>query len=166
MTFSDSEAVKQVTQLRAQAKHALVRHNFEEAREILTHALELDPGSYKLHRLRSVANACLQDYDSSLQDAEVVITTMPHSTDGYYHKGFALYHKHDYAGAAHAFQEGLKLNPADRVLRQGFWDAITLLSQHRRSIDDGADKIEGTATAREEMLRNMKAMRATTRYWR
>lgn len=25
---------------------------------------------------------------------------------------------------AHAFQEGLKLNPADKVLRQGFWDAV------------------------------------------
>jgi len=32
---------------------------------------------------------------------------------------------------AHAFQEGLKLNPADKVLKQGFWDAVSLLSQTR-----------------------------------
>ncbi|GFH18098.1 protein STIP1, partial [Haematococcus lacustris] len=55
----------------------------------------------------------------------------PHIMDGYYHKGFALFNLHDYAGAAHAFQEGLKLNPADKVLRQGFWDAVGLLSQNR-----------------------------------
>lgn len=72
-----------------------------------------------------------QDYDASLADAERVIELQPNSTDGWYHKGFALYHRKDYAGAAHAFQEGLKLNPADRVLRQGFWDSVTLLSQHR-----------------------------------
>ncbi|KXZ46970.1 hypothetical protein GPECTOR_39g464 [Gonium pectorale] len=51
--------------------------------------------------------------------------------DGHYHKGFALFHLKDYAGAAHAFQQGLKLNPTDKTLRQGFWDAIALVSQSR-----------------------------------
>jgi len=85
----------------------------------------------QLFRLRSVALACLQDYQASLDDAEMVIKLQSCSTDGYYHKGFALYHMKEYAEAARAFQEGLRLNPSDRVLRQGFWDAVTLLSQHR-----------------------------------
>lgn len=38
---------------------------------------------------------------------------------------------HGLVWQAHAFKEGLKLNPADEVLQQGFWDAMTLLSQHR-----------------------------------
>lgn len=38
------------------------------------------------------------------------------------------------APQAHAFQEGLKLNPADKVMKQGFWDAIGLLSQTRAPI--------------------------------
>ena len=33
---------------------------------------------------------------------------------------------------AHAFQAGLKLSPDDKVLRQGFWDAIALVSQSRQ----------------------------------
>mmetsp|Transcript_15768 Transcript_15768/g.40360 ORF Transcript_15768/g.40360 Transcript_15768/m.40360 type:complete len:80 (-) Transcript_15768:89-328(-) len=53
----------------------------------------------------------------------------PHVSDGYYHKGFALYHLRKFSEAAKAFQEGLNLNPQDRALRQGFWDAVTLLSQ-------------------------------------
>jgi hypothetical protein len=32
-------------------------------------------------------------------DAETVIELMPSSPDGYYHKGFALFQLHDYAGA-------------------------------------------------------------------
>eukprot|EP00891_Asterochloris_glomerata_P003425 jgi/Astpho2/3425/Aster-x1149 len=74
----------------------------------------------------------MQQYQESLADADQVIAAMPSSTDGYYHRGFALYHLQRYAGAAHAFQEALRLNPHDRVLKQGFWDAVTLLSQHRQ----------------------------------
>ncbi len=36
-----------------------------------------------------------------------------------------------HACQAHAFQEGLKLNPTDKSLRQGFWDAVALVSQSR-----------------------------------
>jgi hypothetical protein len=32
---------------------------------------------------------------------------------------------------AHAFQQGLDLNPTDKIMRQGFWDAVNLLSQDR-----------------------------------
>eukprot|EP00854_Cymbomonas_tetramitiformis_P001153 gene1153-1723_t len=138
----DDSVEKQVAQLKTEGKAALARHDFEGAKDVLTSAIALSPDSHKLYRLRSVAYACLQEYQSSLEDAEKVIGLMPKSTDGYYHKGFALYHQKDYSGAvrypnamhgavAHAFQEGLKLNPSDRVLRQGFWDAVTLLSQHR-----------------------------------
>lgn len=40
------------------------------------------------------------------------------SSDAFYHKGFALYHKGKHCEAAHAFLQGLKLNPSDRVLKQ------------------------------------------------
>ncbi|KAL0051283.1 hypothetical protein WJX82_004842 [Trebouxia sp. C0006] len=122
----------QASQLRAQAKQCLIKHEFDEAEQLLSQGLQLTPGSYKLLRLRSVAFACLQQYQRSLADAEELIKVVPGLTDGYYHKGFALYHLDDYAGAAHSFQQALNLNPGDRVLRQGFWDAVTLLSQHRR----------------------------------
>lgn len=122
----------QADQLRAQAKQLLIKHEFQQAEDVLTHALQLRPGAYKLLRLRSVAFACLQQYQRSLQDADDLIIAMPGLTDGYYHKGFALYHLGEYSDAAHAFQQALDLNPGDRVLQQGFWDAMILLSQHRR----------------------------------
>ena len=160
-------------QLRSQAKHCLLQHDFEKARALLTEALRLTPDSYKLYRLRSVALACMQQYQEALavrpavpcsmlcscswdcssalqcapplrtycaaltctlrsvlvvlqclaarlhlimamlihpdccgsltqclllQDADQVIAAMPGSTDGYYHRGFALYHLQQYAG--------------------------------------------------------------------
>ena len=54
-------------QLRAQAKQLLIKHEFAQAEELLTQALQLTPGSYKLLRLRSVAFACSQQYQRSLQ---------------------------------------------------------------------------------------------------
>ena len=53
-------------QLRGQAKHCLLQHDFEKARALLTEALRLTPDSYKLYRLRSVALACMQQYQESL----------------------------------------------------------------------------------------------------
>jgi hypothetical protein len=134
-------------------------------------------------------------------DAEMVISLMPTLTDGFYHKGFALFHLKDYSGAvstwlqtpapgaahttssrhavtalkhhgrtcgdctrlllsvagagcccsaastttnwspccdrgqcclqAAAFSEGLALCPHDKILRQGFWDALSLLGQQQ-----------------------------------
>lgn len=54
-------------QLRAQAKQCLIKHDFEQAEQLLSHGLQLMPGSYKLLRLRSVAYACLQQYRPSLK---------------------------------------------------------------------------------------------------
>lgn len=40
----------------------------------------------QLYRLRSIAHACLQDYQLSAADADRVIHLAPHIMDGYYHK--------------------------------------------------------------------------------
>jgi len=117
-----------VQQLLAAAKQALLHHSFETAWQLLTQAIAIHP-SYKLHRLRAVASACLEEYEAALDDAEMVIELMPSSPDGYYHKGFALFQLQDYTAAAHAFHEGLALNPADKIMQRGFWDAVSLMGQ-------------------------------------
>ena len=58
--LSAAELNDQVQRLKIQGKTALARHDFRKARDALTAAIELSPMSYKLHRLRSVAYACLQ----------------------------------------------------------------------------------------------------------
>mmetsp|Transcript_5040 Transcript_5040/g.10937 ORF Transcript_5040/g.10937 Transcript_5040/m.10937 type:complete len:162 (-) Transcript_5040:659-1144(-) len=120
-----------IKELRNKAKGHLTQQEYVEALSCLDLAIDLNTSSYKLYRLRSIAHACLGDYRGSAADAEKVIDLAPTIMDGYYHKGFALFNLKQYAEAAHAFQEGLKLNPADKVLRQGFWDAISLVSQSR-----------------------------------
>lgn len=54
------------SQLRAEAKGALLRRRFGIARTLLDEALTLAPRSYKLHRLRGVAAACMGDWNSAL----------------------------------------------------------------------------------------------------
>lgn len=53
-----------------------------------------------------------------------------------------------HAKQAHAFQEGLKLSPNDKVLRQGFWDSISLVSQSRVDTTAGPAGIEEASKAR------------------
>jgi len=91
-------------QLRLRGKQALASHQFELACELLTDAISLCPESYKLHRLRSVAYAALHDYSSALSDAETVIELAPTVSDGYYHKGYALYHMRKFSQAVRAPQ--------------------------------------------------------------
>lgn len=139
----DPVTEKKVSALRQKAKTALVNQKFEEARDYLDEAIVFQPYSYKLYRLRSIASASLQDFSLALADANHVISLAPNITDGWYHKGYALYNMKQYGDAAHAFQEGLKLNPTDKVLRQGFWDAITLVSQSRTQVVDTKSVLEG-----------------------
>uniref|UniRef100_A0A061SDB6 Stress-induced-phosphoprotein 1 n=1 Tax=Tetraselmis sp. GSL018 TaxID=582737 RepID=A0A061SDB6_9CHLO len=144
---------ERASQLRMRAKHALSRRDFSGACRLLTEAIALCPQSYKLRRLRSVANACLNEYEFALEDAEAVIRLAPGVTDGYYHKGYALYHLKMFGEAAKAFQEGLKLSPHDRALRQGFWDSVTLLSQEP-AIDETAKESERREQGAESTLQN------------
>ena len=62
-----SDVMHLLLQLRAQAKQCLIKHDFEQAEQLLSQGLQLTPGSYKLLRLRSVAYACLQQYRPSLK---------------------------------------------------------------------------------------------------
>uniref|UniRef100_A0A7S0UPD3 Uncharacterized protein n=1 Tax=Polytomella parva TaxID=51329 RepID=A0A7S0UPD3_9CHLO len=127
----DPRILKKISVLRQKAKDLLSQKKFEEALALLDTAIELNSTSYKLYRLRSIALSCLQQYERAAIDADRVIELAPSVMDGYYHKGFALFYMQDYAGAAHAFQSGLRLNPTDKTLRQGFWDAVSLVAQGR-----------------------------------
>ncbi|GFR50734.1 hypothetical protein Agub_g12991 [Astrephomene gubernaculifera] len=127
----DPRIEAKINELRRKAKEHLSLKQFDEALHCLDIAIDLHSTSYKLYRMRSIALSCLQQYERAAVDADRVVELAPHIMDGHYHKGFALFHLKDYAGAAHAFQQGLKLNPTDKTLRQGFWDAIALVSQNR-----------------------------------
>ena len=124
-------------QLRHRAKDFLIKKRYDDALECLDTAIDLDSGSYKLFRLRAVCHACMGDFANSCLDAEKVILLTPNSTDGYYHKGFALFNLRRYSEAAHVFQQGLKINPGDAILKQGFWDSVGSVSQRRTDTSIG-----------------------------
>lgn len=67
---------------------------------------------------------------------------------------------------AHAFQEGLRINPSDRAMQQGFWDAITLVSQNRAdataiiNAKEEAMRAEALAAVHAAKQAEMEAQRA------
>lgn len=139
-------------QLRDKAKEHLIKKEYAEALSCLDLAIDLNTGSYKLYRLRAIAHACVGDFASSSADSDRVIELSPNTTDGYFHKGFALFNLKHYSDAAHCFQQGLKINPADAVLKQGFWDSISLVSQSRTDGLTGGAGGGGLAAQQAEQL--------------
>ncbi|GIL62594.1 hypothetical protein Vafri_16759 [Volvox africanus] len=95
----DPRIEQKIHELRRKSKEHLSTKQFEEALRCLDIAIELHSTSYKLYRMRSIALACLQQYERAAADADRVVELAPHLMDGHYHKGFALFHLKDYAGA-------------------------------------------------------------------
>ncbi|GBF90658.1 hypothetical protein Rsub_03230 [Raphidocelis subcapitata] len=115
-------------ELRVAARTALQRRQWARARELLDDALDAAPDAAGLYRLRIIASAGLGDFESALEDADALLELRP-GPDAWMYRGHALYHLHEFAAAAHAFQNGLRASPCDRLMTQGWWDALTMLRQ-------------------------------------
>eukprot|EP01026_Neomeris_dumetosa_P062233 TRINITY_DN58828_c0_g1_i1.p3 TRINITY_DN58828_c0_g1~~TRINITY_DN58828_c0_g1_i1.p3 ORF type:complete len:100 (+),score=9.37 TRINITY_DN58828_c0_g1_i1:274-573(+) len=80
---------------------------------------------------KSTTYACLEQYEDAIADADKLIELLPDSPDGYFCKAHTLYQNKQYQQSARAYKNALRFNPTDKVLLQGFWDSLTLLSQSR-----------------------------------
>uniref|UniRef100_A0A7R9YZ41 Uncharacterized protein n=1 Tax=Chlamydomonas euryale TaxID=1486919 RepID=A0A7R9YZ41_9CHLO len=140
---ADARIEQRISTLKENAKSHLTKSEYSEALSCLDLAIDLNMSSFKLYRLRAITHACLGNYRGVAEDANKVIELAPTIMDGYYHKGYALFNLKEYSDAAKAFQQGLRLHPNDKVLRQGFWDSIALVSQSRSRNQDDAPVTEG-----------------------
>jgi len=111
-----------VDQLKAQGNKAFSSGNYEDAIKLFSQAIELDPTNHVLYSNRSAAYASLKDFDSALQDAEKTIECKSDWPKGYSRKGAALFGKKDLTAATKAYEEGLKLDPENALLKQGLSD--------------------------------------------
>ena len=122
-----------IIELRRRAKTHIQKEEFEQALPLLNQVIELHPSSANLYRLRCLCYSRLGRHEESLQDALVIEKLKPESCTSYFHKGSALYGVGDYFAAASSFQQGMEMNPQDKALKEGFWNAVTMIQNLRKT---------------------------------
>ncbi|KPI38732.1 Heat shock-like protein [Cyphellophora attinorum] len=105
--------------LKAEGNKAFAAKNFEEAVDKFSQAIELDPTNHVLYSNRSGAYASLKKYDDALKDATKTTEIKPDWSKGWGRKGTALHGQGDLLGAMDAFDEALKLDPANAQAKSG-----------------------------------------------
>ncbi|KAI9778702.1 MAG: Hsp90 cochaperone [Geoglossum umbratile] len=127
--------------LKAEGNKAFAEKRFEDAVEKFSKAIELEPANHILYSNRSGAYASLKDFSHALQDANKTTEIKPDWAKGWGRKGAALHGQGDLVGAHDAYEEALKLDPANAQAKSG-------LASVKRAIDAeaAADGVSGDPT--------------------
>ncbi|MCJ1353003.1 MAG: Hsp90 cochaperone [Icmadophila ericetorum] len=127
--------------LKAEGNKAFAAKNFQEAIEKFTQAIELEPTSHVLYSNRSGAYASLKRFNEALEDASKCTEIKPDWAKGWGRKGTALHGTGDLVGAKDAFDEALKLEPANAQSKSGLAAVERAIEAEAR-----ADGISGDPT--------------------
>jgi len=107
---------------KSQGNQAFSAGDFSSAIDYFTKAINLDAKNHVLYSNRSAAYASLKQYKEAVQDAETTVSLKSDWPKGYGRKGAALYGLGDLEGAAKAYEEGLKIEPTNSLLKKGLED--------------------------------------------
>lgn len=121
--------------LKAEGNKAFAAKNFEEAVDKFSQAIELDPSNHVLYSNRSGAYASMKDFNKALEDANKTTEIKPDWSKGWGRKGTALHGQGSLIEALDAFEEAVKLDPANAQAKSGR-DAV----QRSIEADGGSDK--------------------------
>ncbi|GHJ89129.1 hypothetical protein NliqN6_5531 [Naganishia liquefaciens] len=108
--------------LKAEANAAFSAKDFVKANELYSKAIELDPKNHVLWSNRSATKTSLRDYKGALEDADKCIELDPSFVKGHARKGAALHGLGELEEAVFAYEEGLKVDPANAPLKKGLDD--------------------------------------------
>ncbi|KAK4552855.1 Hsp90 cochaperone [Recurvomyces mirabilis] len=122
---------------KAEGNKLFASKDFTGAVEKFSEAIELQPDNHVLYSNRSGAYASLKDFEQALEDANKTTEIKPDWAKGWGRKGTAMHGVGDLVGAVDAFEEALKLDPANAQAKSG-------LESVKRAIDAEA-KSDGLA---------------------
>jgi len=115
--------------LKDQGNKALANNNFDEAINLYTKAIELDPTNHVFYSNRSAAYAKKGDYENALKDGKKTTEVKPDWGKGYSRLGAALSYLNRDTEAYEAYQEGLKHDPNNQQLKTALNDLDAKLSR-------------------------------------
>ncbi|MGC9129293.1 MAG: AAA family ATPase [Candidatus Micrarchaeia archaeon] len=86
-------------------------NKFEEAIELYTQAIKINPKYSSAYFNRALSYAILNRYDEAVRDIDYVMRLEPDSYDAPYVMGIISEYQHDYKGAEEWYQKSLSKNP-------------------------------------------------------
>lgn len=112
----------QASDYKAQGNKHLQAKEFDQAIESYSKAIELNPNDHVFYSNRSAAYLSKGNAEEALADAIKVTEIKPDWPKGYSRKGAALHFQKKYEDAVMAYEDGLKIAPDDKGLKDGLDD--------------------------------------------
>lgn len=97
--------------LEKKGHQAFVDEDFEEAVNLYTEALSLEPQNAAVLSSRAAAHTKLENYTDAVADASKAIELNPKASKAYLRKGMACFYLEEYQTAKAAFEAGQSLDP-------------------------------------------------------
>lgn len=115
-----------VAELKAKGNAAFAAKDYATAIGHYTDAINAATGEqdavHVLYSNRSACHSGLKEWEKALEDADATIKANPSFAKGYGRKGGALHGARKLEEAMEAYEEGLKIAPADAALKKGLED--------------------------------------------
>ncbi|KAK6431261.1 Hsp90 cochaperone [Oleoguttula sp. CCFEE 5521] len=127
--------------LKAEGNKLFAAKDFTGAVEKFTQAIEQDPTNHVLYSNRSGAYASLKQYEKAAEDGTKCTELKPDWSKGWGRKGTALHGTGDLVGATDAFEEAVKLDPANASAKSGLEAVKRAVEAEARA--DGMDDPSG-----------------------
>ena len=113
---------------------------YDEAVASFTLAIEADGTNHVYYSNRSAAHAAAERWTDALADAEKTTEMKPDWAKGYARKGAALFGMRELERAKEAYEEGLKSEPDNVMLKSGL-DDVAMVMSRKAANDDGMNQI-------------------------
>ncbi|KAG8893485.1 Hsp90 cochaperone, partial [Tulasnella sp. 403] len=122
-------------QLKDAGNKAFAAKQYNQAIDLFSQAILLDPNNHVLFSNRSAAKAGLKDWDGALEDAELTIKLNPKWAKGYARKGAALHGARRWEDAIQAYEAGIAIEDSP-ALQKGLKE-VKDAQQAEESVDPG-----------------------------
>ncbi|EGR31769.1 stress-induced protein sti1 family protein, putative, partial [Ichthyophthirius multifiliis] len=122
-------SLDQATEYKNQGNKAFQENRFEEAVDLFTKAIQINPNDHVYYSNRSGAYASKGDLEKALEDANKCIQLKPDWAKGYQRKGHAEYELGKLEDAVNTYKKGLEYEPNNTVLKERLQNVQDEISQ-------------------------------------
>jgi L1 cell adhesion molecule like protein len=144
--------LEKATGLKDKGNAAFARGDTEEAIKSFTEAMTLDADNHVYYSNRSAVYAKLTKWEESERDGRKCIQLKPDFVKGYTRAGAALVGQGRYEDAIVVYKDGLKVDAADKTLKDGIFAAEESLNRKTRN-----EEARKSQQAEEDLAKKQRA---------
>jgi len=128
------------------------QEKFNDAVELYTKAIEIDPEYSSAYFNRALTYTELGEYEKALRDIDIVLKFEPNAFDAYYLMGRIAELQHDYEGAKEWFEKALSINPNYAPAKT----SLELLNKNNFTIQESSNIEENKTVIEEGQIKKVR----------